>query len=848
MTGSGDSHNRRIEDLKLDQRVISLLQEEWGINELFPPQAEALSHSLKGRSIMLAAPTASGKSLVAHLTIIHRLTTDLKGNLALYIVPLKALASEKMTELKEIAGKVGLKVGLAIGDRGGETSMIEKADILVCTSEKLDSIMRNRSELMNRVGIVTCDEFHIIDNFSRGPTLEIVLSRLRYVRPETQVIALSATVGNADDIAKWLKADLVLSNWRPISLQYGTITSKYENLELEIHRIDGPANEENPEIKLVENKYDDELKFIFEDSINDQGQLLIFVGTRASTKKVARELSAHVREMLKKDIADFKDTKIWHELSTKIIVSENTTDTVKHLREYLECGIAFHHAGLSMKHRKLVEEGFKSGSISCIVATPTLAQGINLPSRTVVVRDFKRWDDGKSSVIPVREILQMMGRAGRPKYDKRGKAWIIAYDKEEGWNAENLAKKYFHGKVEDLVSKLSDPKAESIEEDTALLSHVLSAISTAGTTDRDSIDRFFSNTLLSRQVGREILVERIDNAISWLVSNGMIERRGDSEKVKQRILERGPENESEDWEDDLPAWVKTATKIEGLELSVQRKEWKYAKEPRKGPAIFGFRKASEPDLYQPEPPESPTMEYKSTTLGKRITQLYLDPVSGRTIRDGIDRAMAILSNEDKFGEITPLSLLHLVSATRSIRPLRIRQKEEDKIIHEIKKHEREFLVQNIDDEEGRMKVVLILEEWIDERDRGLIEDEWGVMEGDINGMCESAERILYAMRRIIAEDKDVIIKNKNSYQTLVQAIDETYVRVKNGCKADLIDLVSIKNIGRRRARQMINELSVESATDVSLLTERDRNKLADLSGWSQKLVDNIVNEAKRISK
>ena len=115
-----------------------MLREDWSIEELFPPQAEALPHALSGRNVMLTIPTASGKSLVAYLAIVHRLTSDLEGARALYVVPLKALASEKARELRDIASSVGLQVGLAIGDRGGETGMLEEADILVCTSEKLD--------------------------------------------------------------------------------------------------------------------------------------------------------------------------------------------------------------------------------------------------------------------------------------------------------------------------------------------------------------------------------------------------------------------------------------------------------------------------------------------------------------------------------------------------------------------------------------------------------------------------------------------------------------------------------------------------------------------------------------
>ena len=138
----------------MDERIIQHLRSEWGIKELFPPQREALPYALAGHNLMLTIPTASGKSLVAHLTMIQRLISDLSGSRGLYIVPLKALASEKVEELQELASLVGLRVGIAIGDRSGETSGIEDSDILVCTSEKLDSILRTREGVMEKIGVV----------------------------------------------------------------------------------------------------------------------------------------------------------------------------------------------------------------------------------------------------------------------------------------------------------------------------------------------------------------------------------------------------------------------------------------------------------------------------------------------------------------------------------------------------------------------------------------------------------------------------------------------------------------------------------------------------------------------
>ena len=221
---SSGGSKRAIEHLGLSSDIVKFLGNKWGIKELYPPQQEALPLALNGKNLMLTIPTASGKSLVAHLAIVHRLKHDLINQKAIYVVPLKALASEKYEELKEIADVVGLKVALAIGDRSGEISSIEDSDILVCTSERLDSLFRNRSNLISNIGIIITDEFHLLHDHSRGPTLEVLISRIRHKKPEAQIIALSATVGNCEELAKWLGAELIQSDWRPVSLHSGTLT------------------------------------------------------------------------------------------------------------------------------------------------------------------------------------------------------------------------------------------------------------------------------------------------------------------------------------------------------------------------------------------------------------------------------------------------------------------------------------------------------------------------------------------------------------------------------------------------------------------------------------------------
>ena len=208
--------------------------------------------------------------------------------------------------------------------------------------------------------------------------------------------------------------------------------------------------------------------------------------------------------------------------------------------------------------------------------------------------------------------------------------------------------------------------------------------------------------------------------------------------------------------------------------------------------------------------------------------------------------MATLSGEDQYHQVSPLSLLHLVSCTPDFLPLWPRKGDYDAIQAAIHGHEREFLTEAVDlDEERRMKGVLVLQSWADEYRIDQIEEEWGVQPGDLRGRVEIAEWLLYATRRILADDDELASMGKDSHRTLVEAVDEMHRRIRYGCKTDLLGLVALKGVGRTRARQMVDLLGVSNAADLAELTERDMEKLSDLRGWSPRLVDGIVNTASR---
>ena len=734
-------------------------------------------------------------------------------------------------------------MGLAIGDRSSENNFVEDSDVLVCTSEKLDSMLRSNPSLMDDIGIVVADEFHLLQDPSRGPTLEILLSRIRHRVEGAQILALSATVGNANDLAEWLDADLVKSEWRPIALYSGTLTG----LDLRYHSVESPGGDFSlPESKRLDGGANKNLHSVLDDTTEMSKQMLVFVASRSSAQKEARELSKHVKSKLDAEDHNFSDsvTESWDEMANSLSVRESGSVTAKALANAVRGGVGFHHAGLTSSQRRVVEEGFRTGNLLCIVATPTLAQGVNLPASRVVIRDSRRWSTvaARSMPLPVMEVRQMMGRAGRPGFDEFGESFLVSKSKQD---EDSLIDLYLKGEPEDVTSKLANPGAQNAEEDGALLAHILSIVATAGIDDRDAISRFLSKTFLSSQMNPETLEARTDDVLYWLCENGMIERRGESKQVENRIKESKTAEREEDWQDEMPSWANSATAIPGLDL-IPKEEAPRRLTPRRGPAIFGFKKAS---MYKPSDsfiPEPAAMTYAPTQLGARVSRLYLNPISGRIIQDGLRKAIGIISGEDNVGQVSPLSLLHLASCTPDFLPLWPRKNDYGAIQEVLHGREREFLSTTTDlEEERRMKGALVVNSWMDEDSLDSIENDWGVQAGDLRSRVELIEWLLYAMRRILSEDEDLGRMDRSAHKILYESIDEVHRRVRYGCKADILGLVAIRGVGRVRAREMSDTLGVNDASDLSTITERDKSRLSDLRGWSPKLVDKLVDSANK---
>jgi len=471
-----------------------------GFGEFNPVQRSALEAGLlEGKSLVVAAPTASGKTLVAELAMLKAV---MEGKKAVYIVPLKALASEKYNEFKEKYGSQGIKVAISIGDLDSSDPWLAGYDVIIATSEKLDSLIRHGSPWLESVGLVVADEIHLIDSPGRGPTLEIILTRLReLINP--QILALSATISNHDELAGWLGAGAVKSDFRPVKLYRGLFT--------------GGTVEWDP--KKPPLKIGADLPPVFgiaKDTMARNKQAMFFVSTRKRAESLAEKLGEMIAPMLKPEERG-ELVKLSYDVSH---VLEHPTSQCQRLGRCLQKGAVFHHAGLVSGQRKLIEDRFRSGTIKMICATPTLAMGVNLPSYRVVVRDMKRFSSFRGmDYIPVLEVQQMMGRAGRPKYDSEGEAILIAGSPGE---AKKLWQQYIHGEPEKIISKLG--------VEPVLRMHVLSLIATGNGATKRSLMDFFSKTFYAFQykdmgaLGREI-----DKVLEMLEGFKFIKKGGPEE-------------------------------------------------------------------------------------------------------------------------------------------------------------------------------------------------------------------------------------------------------------------------------------------------------------------------------
>ncbi|MFW9971415.1 MAG: DEAD/DEAH box helicase, partial [Candidatus Odinarchaeota archaeon] len=402
-----------------DKRILRVLFEE-KIFSLRDIQKEAIKNGLFFRkSFLVCAPSGSGKTLIGEVCAINNVFQ--KFGKSIYLVPYKALATEKYTHFKKHYSRFGVHVELSIGDYEVDDSKLKKADLIVTTYEKCDSILRNfhDKEWIFEISTLIIDEIHIIAESDRGPRLESLIVRLNEFLHNPQIIGLSATIANPEFFNAWLTSlgnhtTLIKSEDRPVPLHY--------------------------KIEITQNK-DSTIKRLVKATLQKDGQLLIFVNKRRAAQQSADSIKHIVDKFLEDNEKNVCKSLERHLSSIK--------GGHRDLRKFIKHGIAFHHAGLLPKERKAIEDNFRKKIIKVICCTTTLSAGINTPARVVILKDFKKYitsgnnitnfsgyhenGDGFSYFKPFsgNEVFQILGRAGRPGLDSVGYGIILVKDIEE---------------------------------------------------------------------------------------------------------------------------------------------------------------------------------------------------------------------------------------------------------------------------------------------------------------------------------------------------------------------------------------------------------------------------------
>ncbi|MDO5848308.1 MAG: DEAD/DEAH box helicase [Methanobrevibacter sp.] len=472
----------------LQSDIKTIINDSYPYIEEFNPAQKAVIESgylEDDDNYIISIPTASGKTV---LGVLAALKTILDGGKAVYAAPLLSIQNEKVKEFKKFEDH-----GITVGRHPNSS------DLSVMVFESFDALTRFSWNTLRDVDTLIIDEFHMIGEYSRGPTLEAAITRAKIINPNLRIIALSATLQNIGEIEEWLESKTVTHDYRPVPL----------NKEVLDAEMFGTKNKNDVIVKIIEK------------SIEDDTQALSFVSTRRFTES----LSTYVAKKINKKLTKEQKEK-FKEVADKLLEVPKKkgslpTSTCLKLAESAEKGVVFHHAGLFNEQKEIIEDEFRAGNILMIAATPSLMYGVNLPSKSVVIRDYTRWTSNGPANIPVFDYEQMSGRAGRPQYDTEGNSYLIAKTMDEAYD---LKERYVEGEVEATNSKLVDNKD-------AIFKQIIAQISSGLSRNIDELAEFFDKTLYGFQMknnpsmamfASDSIKWEIESALEFLLQNGII--------------------------------------------------------------------------------------------------------------------------------------------------------------------------------------------------------------------------------------------------------------------------------------------------------------------------------------
>ncbi len=673
--------------------------ESFNIRNLNPVQEMAIkSGLLDKKSLIISSPTASGKTLCAALIGMKLFYENKK---MLYLCPLVALAQEKYQEFKEKFSKFGLKISISIGNLDSNDPFLKNYDWIIASNEKIDSLIRHGAEWIKDVGAIVVDEIHLLTDPSRGPTLEILLTRLKETIPNATILGLSATIKNVKELAEWFKASPVVTDWRPVKLYEGICYNSNINF------LNWKSYELDHNFSLEES--------IIKNTLDLKKQCIFFTATKKNAESLAEKLTKTCSIFLTDE-----EKQNLEKISDQILNFLDTpTKQCQRLTKCLRYGVAFHHAGLLGKQKTIIENEFRKGNIKVIAATPTLAMGINLPSFRIIIRDTKRYYSGYGSMyIPVMDYKQMCGRAGRPQYNEHGEAILIA---KSSFESQEFLDRYILAESEEIQSKLAlEP---------VLRTQTLALIASDFVNTRKSLFEFFQKTFYSHQFGDISLLEK--NLI--------------------RIIETLKD--------------------------------------------FGFLVENEDKL-------------SATKIGKRISELYIDPLTGHHFIKCLVRSNNMKS--------IPFSYLHMIANTLEIKPLFSVNSRDFEELEKSVLQKQSFLTETPEEWDDEyedfiktVKFAIILNNWINEMHEDVMLEKYNITPGELRTKLMNVDWLLYSVHELA-----LLL----GYKDTLKDLKKLRVRIKYGVKEELLPLVRLEDIGRIRARKLWsnNLKSLEDLRKISL--------------------------------
>ena len=493
----------------LPDRFWQVLKEERGITELYDWQRDCLTlaTTYKDRNLIYSLPTSGGKTLVAEIIMLETL---LVRNLdALLVLPYVSLVQEKVRGLTTLASELGFNLEEYAGSKGAlPPRKRQRRCLYVCTIEKSSSLTSSLQDekRLGEIGLAVIDELHMIgEEGGRGACLEACLAKIMYCQPSVRIVGMSATLSNMQTIANFLNAQLYISDFRPVTLhEYFKLGHNIFRVSVKNGRPTLQLERVLPQLPNFRSQNNvladpDNITALVAEVVPDKS-CLIFCASKVNCQNVASLLTT---QLPKSHRSHKKEGKI-KMLET---LGLNASGVCPVLRKTIPYGVAYHHSGLTSEERKVIEEGFLSGTICVLTCTTTLAAGVNLPASRVIIRS-----PYTGTVFLTRtRYVQMVGRAGRAGFGEEGESYVIGESKDRREIMQLMS-----APIESCASTLLSDECAYLRQ------LVLSAIGLGIANTDKQIQLLMSKTLLSSCVEVSEVISHITQSLKDLHGKKLI--------------------------------------------------------------------------------------------------------------------------------------------------------------------------------------------------------------------------------------------------------------------------------------------------------------------------------------